>query len=117
MSFPDWQTLAIIVLATGRLQAMWFEEIFRLPRNWMLRRPNQWVKYLAQCPLCISVWAAAGLTLASLHPVGRFGVTVLAVSGAVVLVNQLMNRPQASMAIAQELRNLNGTMQNMAVEK
>lgn len=116
MPFPDWQTLSVMILAVGRLHSLWFEEVFRVPRNWMLKRRPA-VAYLARCPLCISVWASACVTLLSQHPLGRFLVIVLSLSGGVILVDRLMNRPPAGAGIAQELRTLNGHMQSVTVEK
>jgi hypothetical protein len=91
----------VSVLAVQRLTQLITDDTLTDP---IRKRINDWagdapqysfrdqVATLAQCQACISVWAAAGILIASRSRVGRFLVSVLAGSGAALIVGAVRER-------------------------
>lgn len=86
--------IAILALATWRLQSIWLTERIAQPvRSWLSARGG-WLAYLAQCPLCISVWV--GMATASLWLTagltGRLLVVAFAASSGAILLGVVWSR-------------------------
>lgn len=91
----------VSVLAVQRLAQLLAEDTLTDP---VRKRINDWagdapplsfkdqVATLAQCRACASVWASAGILIASRFRVGRFLVRVLAGSAAALLVGGVKDR-------------------------
>lgn len=85
--------LLVRCLATWRITELVVEdELTRLLREAVAKRwPGSKAAYLVTCPSCVSVWAAAaGLILP------EWACTVLALSGANMLVNEVRDHASAS---------------------
>ena len=82
--------LAMLSVAAHSLWFIWLTQEIARPFRDRLSRCGRWMKYLANCPICVSVWAGAaalGLWLAGTP--GRAILLVLAVSNFVMTWNSL----------------------------
>lgn len=121
----------VMVLGTQRLTGIWFEEIARPLRERVQRATSPKLRYLAGCPLCISVWAAFGVAALWQHSYGRFVVTALALASGVNLAELLAKFAWRESPVAtaihqvgremnaanRELNVLNGQIKNATVER
>lgn len=113
MSIPD---LVVGLLATHRLQSLWFEEIMRPVRDRLLKVKSARLQYLASCPLCISVWSAAVVMGLLWWQYGWFPVGALALSSAALSFDRLVMRLAAPNGISDELRRLNQQISTVILE-
>src|SRR5262245_54271967 len=104
----------VLALATQRLMSLWFEELCRVPREWLARRAGR-LAYLAGCQLCISVWAAGVVAGLWMLPFGRMPVAVLALSGAALFLDALARAALAPGRIATEVAKLTQAVQAVSV--
>lgn len=83
--------LILLALATHRLVNLWlWERIAEKPKAWLSAR-GPWLAYLAGCPMCLSVWAAAVFTVLWFlggRP-GQLIVWLFAASAGMLLVDRL----------------------------
>lgn len=80
-------------LATWRLTELVVEdEVTRPFREAVTKRwPDSRAAYLVQCPRCVSVWAAAAVLI-----LPEWACTVLALSGANMLINETRDHASAA---------------------
>jgi hypothetical protein len=105
---------ACLALATMRLSSLWFEEIARPVHEWANRMGGK-IAFGANCPLCVSVWAAALSVALWIIPGGIFVLYVLAVSSAALVAERVL-RTLGPSSIAAELARLTQTMQQVTIE-
>lgn len=78
--------LLVLGFAVHRIVSVWStEQIMRALREWTLRTP---LGYLTSCPLCVSVWAAAGAWTLWKHAgfVGESVIYIIALSEVSILI-------------------------------
>ena len=104
----------ILGVACHRLTGMWFEEIAAPARRWLMRRQNR-LAYLSQCPVCLSVWAG-GAVLGVWHTPLWPLVAVIALSGAAIVLGQIVSIGTGSQQIAREVSALRTSIDKLTIE-
>ncbi|QGF20250.1 hypothetical protein SEA_SIXAMA_71 [Gordonia phage Sixama] len=86
----------IYALATRRLAHLIVNDKITEPARdkIMDKADNYWVTYLLTCPRCMSIWAGIVVLLLGRQSFGRFVLNTLALSGASVLVDEILEEMQ-----------------------